>query len=164
MGLLDLAHVSSLVQRDPPIPCKGTFFSPTITIITKLSKLSSAVFLQTSQHLTHRLPKWLQMFPSTSQLSVSTQLSTQYLEHSKQLVNRHPVPLGISFLIYLLGLCLSLLILWAWSVFTVKKTTAETTRRRLTTEAIVMPMTKGSDTNSSQCWPRYHQFEPTRHL
>lgn len=27
-----------------------------------------------------------------------------------------------------------------------------------------MPTTRGSDTNSSQCSPRYHQFSPTRHL
>lgn len=32
------------------------------------------------------------------------------------------------------------------------------------TEARAMPTTRGSETNSSQCSPRYHQFSPTRHL
>lgn len=29
---------------------------------------------------------------------------------------------------------------------------------------MAMPTTRGSDTYSSQCSPRYHQFSPTRHL
>lgn len=42
--------------------------------------------------------------------------------------------------------------------------TPEATSRNPATEATAMPTTSGSDTYSSQCSPRYHQFSPTRHL
>lgn len=38
------------------------------------------------------------------------------------------------------------------------------TARKPTTDAIAIPTTRGSETYSSQCSPRYHQFSPTRHL
>lgn len=45
-----------------------------------------------------------------------------------------------------------------------KKMIPATTMRKPATEAIAMPTTSGSETYSSQCSPRYHQFSPTRHL
>lgn len=68
------------------------------------------------------------------------------------------------FLIYLENFSLSLLIYWAGRVFMSKKMIADAMRISAATEAMAMPMTKGSDTSSSQCSPRYHQFSPTRHL
>lgn len=68
------------------------------------------------------------------------------------------------FFIHLKGLSLSLLTFWAWTVLTRRKMIAEETRSSPSTEAMATPITKGSDTSSSQCSPRYHQFSPTRHL
>lgn len=45
-----------------------------------------------------------------------------------------------------------------------KKMTPEATSRKPATDAIAIPTTSSSDTYSSQCSPRYHQFCPTRHL
>lgn len=53
---------------------------------------------------------------------------------------------------------------WSRSVLARKKMTPEATNRKPATEAMAMPTTSGSDTYSSQCSPRYHQFSPTRHL
>ncbi len=53
---------------------------------------------------------------------------------------------------------------WSRNVLARKKMTPEATKRNPATEAMAMPTTSGSDTYSSQCSPRYHQFSPTRHL
>lgn len=45
-----------------------------------------------------------------------------------------------------------------------KKMIPAATIRKPATEAMAMPTTSGSETYSSQCSPRYHQFSPTRHL
>lgn len=53
---------------------------------------------------------------------------------------------------------------WSRRVLARKKITPDATRRNPATEAMAIPTTSGSDTYSSQCSPRYHQFSPTRHL
>lgn len=53
---------------------------------------------------------------------------------------------------------------WSRNVLARKKMTPEATNRKPATEAMAIPTTSGSDTYSSQCSPRYHQFSPTRHL
>lgn len=45
-----------------------------------------------------------------------------------------------------------------------KKMIPAATARKPTTDAMAIPTTRGSETYSSQCSPRYHQFSPTRHL
>lgn len=53
---------------------------------------------------------------------------------------------------------------WSLRVRASKKMTPDATKRKPATDAMAMPTTSGSDTYSSQCSPRYHQFSPTRHL
>ena len=65
---------------------------------------------------------------------------------------------------HLMGSSDSSLSYWSRNVLARKKITPEATNRKPATEAIAMPTTSGSDTYSSQCSPRYHQFSPTRHL
>lgn len=45
-----------------------------------------------------------------------------------------------------------------------KKMIPAATARKPTTDTMAIPTTRGSETYSSQCSPRYHQFSPTRHL
>lgn len=65
---------------------------------------------------------------------------------------------------HLMGSSDSSLSYWSLNVLAKKKMTPEATSRNPATEAMAMPTTSGSDTYSSQCSPRYHQFSPTRHL
>lgn len=66
--------------------------------------------------------------------------------------------------IYRSGSSESSLSYWSRSVLVRKKTTPAAMSRKPATELMAMLTTRGSETYSSQCSPRYHQFSPTRHL
>lgn len=65
---------------------------------------------------------------------------------------------------YLSGSSLSSPSYCSRSVRARKKMIAVATARKPTTDTMAIPTTRGSETYSSQCFPRYHQFSPTRHL
>lgn len=121
------------------------------------------MFVSNLTHFEDRDPVFIQLcspLPSTLILSSIWHTgSTKWMNKRNILVHQRAIVLT-----YLKGLSLSLLTYWAWRVLMRKKTKAEEMRTSPTMEAMVMPITKGSDTNSSQCSPRYHQFSPTRHL
>lgn len=72
--------------------------------------------------------------------------------------------LSCKYSLYLKGSSESSVSYWSRRVLARKKITPDATRRNPATDAMAMPTTNGSDTYSSQCSPRYHQFSPTRHL